>query len=306
MRLKTLVFALAFVGGCFFQAPLVHAQWNGRIFKVGRAGAATEIPFEELIQELKVFPTVLLGEKHYTRSIQQVEGKIIRDVVEATGSQNAFTTAWEFLNFSSQERTDQLYSKVVSGELSVQDFLKITQGVDLSELYAPVIEATRDLGGKLLGVNLSRAQKVPVVEKGLSGLDPLLLPPGFGLGGDLYFERFNALMAGHGSPEKIRHYFEAQCLTDDVMAYHLTETATTPQKFLISGGFHMEYFDGAAARLKIRLQSRPELSQSFALVRLIDASDFEEKELPGLLRDERYGGIADFVYFVDEPFVDLN
>lgn len=303
ISIKNYFWVLLGVGGLFL-GSVAHAQWDQRVFKISSEGVSTELSQEALMKELRDVSTILIGEKHYTRAVQKAEARIIGDVVRLSGSEKAFTTAWEFLNATSQDVTDQLYAQVVSGQMTPVQFLKMTQGVELSDIYAPVIDVTRELGGKLLGVNLSRTQKTPVVKEGIGALDPTLLPPGFALGSEGYFDRFKSLMAGHGSPEKIQHYFEAQCLTDDVMAYHLVNTAVTPRKFLITGEFHTDFMDGAAARFKTRLKARPELPQDFAVVRIFDASDYEQKELMGLLYDERYGKIADYVFFVNEPMED--
>lgn len=289
------------LGVAFFQMASAQAQWNQRILKIENNGSRAELSIQDLAQELKTVPTVLIGEKHYTPEVQKAEASLIAAVVQASGAQNSFTTAWEFLNFGSQDQTNQLFSQFVTGEITSSQFLKMTQGVQVSNTYAPLLEVTRDLGGQLLGVNLSRAQKAPVVEKGIGALDPALLPPGFALGSEGYFERFASLMEGHGSPQKIRNYFEAQCLTDDVMAYHLVESVKTPRKFLIAGGFHLDFLDGTAARLKARLQSQPESSQQVSVIRILDASDYEEHELMELIHNERDGAIANYVYFVNEP-----
>jgi hypothetical protein len=158
---------------------------------------------------------------------------------------------------------------------------------------------TRAHGGRFLGVNLSREEKAPAVEKGLSGMDPALVPPGFALGGADYFKRFHEAMAAHApTPEKLQNYYVAQCLTDDAMAYHIAEHTGTERNFLITGSFHMEYNDGVVTRLKARLPGKQVVT-----VRILDTSDYIEEELDGLIKDKSYGPTADYLMFVEEPFV---
>lgn len=276
------------------------ANWDGKIVEVQ---SDLSLGLDELAQRLAPIPNVLIGERHYSIAVQKAEGEIIRAVVRASHSERAFTTAWEFMNYSDQEKIDLQFAKLVSGEIDAARFLQQLQGSERATMYSPMIEATRDLGGKLIGVNLSREQKEPVVKGGISAVDPAVLPPGFAMGGDAYYERFDEAMAGHATPETIRRYFEAQCLTDDVMAYRLLADSS-PKKFLIAGSFHLEFFDATAARFKTRLATRPELPQGMATIRIVDASDYTEDELPGLMRDAKYGAVADYVFFVNEPFVD--
>lgn len=281
-----------------FLASGPHAKadtWNGRIFEVR---SRMEISRARYVKQLSSFPVIVLGEDHYSEAVQAVQALTIREVVLATGKTGAFTTHWEFLNATSQEQTASLFERLRSKQITPAEFFQATLGSVPSLSYAPILENTAELGGKLLGVNLSRAEKAPVVEHGITALDPSLLPPGFDYGSEGYFERFRDIMAEHASPEQLQNYYAAQCVVDDVMAYHLLNDSGDTLKFLIAGGFHTEYYDGVVRRLFMRA---PRVR--VASIRIFDASHFEEKELSGLLplHDERYGNIADFVYFVNEP-----
>lgn len=286
---KVLVLACSLV----LAPQLAHAEWHGKVI---HAITGQELAIGDMIQELRSAANVALAEKHYTPAVQAMQGRIIRDLVKATGTEGRFTTAWEFLNFSAQDKTDAAFGRFVAGDITVAEFLKLTQGSVPSDSYVPVLEATKELGGQLLGVNLSRAEKAPVVERGIGAADPKLVPPGFEMLGGGYFERFEAAMAGHATPEQIQNYFAAQCLTDDVMAFHITRDATNPLRFIVLGSFHAEYFSGTVER--IRARSPKELTR---VVRIIDASDFSAKELLGLIQHPKYGPIGDYVVFVNEP-----
>lgn len=267
--------------------------WDQRIMapKTGKI-----LDQESWIKELTVADIIVLGEKHYNKEVQNAQGDIIRKVVTAGQKEQRFSLSWEFLNASAQEETRNLFSEVVSGTLSVEDFLIKTQKTPQAKNYAPMIEATRDLGGSLFGVNLSREEKAPVVKWGLSALDPKLLPPYFQMGGSLYSKRFTKTMEDHATPEQIVNYFAAQCLVDDVSAYHLTIDSDFDLKFLVIGAFHSQYNDGVVERLKMRNQYSHIIN-----IEIIDASDYSESELLALLNHPEYGYRADYIFFVNEP-----
>jgi uncharacterized iron-regulated protein len=268
-------------------------NWDGVIFNTK---TEKEISSAEYTHDLANFSLIVLGEKHYTKAVQLAEAKTIHDVVTVTGKTGAFTTGWEFLNVTTQLTTEELFNKVLTKEITSEDFLVATQGNTPTSTYAPVIDTTASLGGKILGLNLSRSEKNPVTMGGLSALDPKLLPPQFNFGTAGYFERFSEIMQGHTTPDQLKNYYASQCLVDDVMAYHFLRDSSSDLKFLIAGSFHTDYYDGAVNRLKIR---DPQLS--IVTIKIIDASDFSEDQLLTELHDEKYGDIADFVYFVNEP-----
>jgi hypothetical protein len=101
---------------------------------------------------------------------------------------------------------------------------------------------------------------------------------------------------GHASPELLENYFAAQCLTDDAMAYHVVNDSRAGRDFLVTGSFHADYHDAAVARIQARAPG-----ETTRVVRFVDASDLPEAELAGLVRDARYGELADYVFYVNEP-----
>ena len=98
----------------------------------------------------------------------------------------------------------------------------------------------------------------------------------------------------------LANYFAAQCLTDDVMAYHFTQLPFGETRFLIAGSFHTDLKDGTVHRILVR-----DSSESPVVMRFMDASDFSTQELETsvnqLLHDPQYGDVADYVLFVNEP-----
>jgi uncharacterized iron-regulated protein len=277
--------------------PLSHAGgWNGRIVEVG---TEREVGLAELGWKASLARTVVLGEEHYNVAVQAAQAEVLRMTVEAAGAEGKFALGWEFLNHSEQERTDALFARLAGREIDAREFLRETQGRDAAS-YVPVIEAARDLRARLLGVNLSRAEKAPVVRGGIAAADPRLVPPGFAMGSDAYRERFMEAMGGHAPPERVANYFSAQCLTDDVMAYRLLE-ADAPLRFLVVGSFHSDYRDGVVARFRARASG-----EKVVAVRFVDASAHTAEELVSLPWDLRFGELADFVFYVNEPGGDQN
>ncbi|MGK5082444.1 ChaN family lipoprotein [Bdellovibrionota bacterium FG-1] len=273
-------------------------QWAGKVIEV-RTGH--EMTISDLPLVARSAQTWILAEKHYNFGVQQAQAEVIRAVVGAKAAQKNFTTAWEFLSFSERESVDDSFQRYQAGQFTVGELLKRLQHGLGSETYAPIMEVTRELGGALAAVNLTREEKAPVVTGGIEALDPRLLPPDFVMGSVGYHDRFKEVMeqGGHATPAQIENYFAAQCLTDDVIAYHLVNDVKTALKFLVVGSFHAEYSDGVVARLRDRQKGEVAIT-----VRLIDTSDYLESELPGLLRDSRYGDLAEYVIFVNEPSVE--
>lgn len=285
--MKTLIIAITLLtSSCSF------ARVNGKAYRVVDK---QEISRTELIKELSLNDVIIIGEKHYTKEVQKEEARLISDVVAFSEKQNQFSFNWEFLNASSQKKTDELFLKVLSQELSVEEFISITQGSDNAALYVPLIEATVRLGGKLYGGNLSREEKAPVTKGGIAALDPKLLPPGFQSGGAAYLERFTQAMGGHGSPEKIQNYFMAQSLVDDSIAYYMSLDQAS-LKFLVIGAFHSMYNDGVVVRVKDRLPL-----SNVANIEIIDSSDYKSHELEKIFSDDKFGDRADYIIFVNEP-----
>lgn len=269
-----------------------EALWNGKIF----AGSIeNEISFQELTENLAASDIIVLGEEHDIPAVQAAEAAVIKSVVLQRGEIGNFNLAWEFLNFSAREYIQDQYDKFLRSETSVYDFLHATVGK--ADSYATVIEALREMNGSINAVNLSRAEKKPIVDGGLSAADPSLIPEGFGYGSDNYFERFKEAMGSHTTPEKLSNYWDAQCLTDDVMAYHVSNISSDKLTFLITGSFHSDFDDGVVVRLRIRSSEK-----KIVVVRFVNASYYPEEDLWQVIIDENYGLIAPYVYFVNEPF----
>lgn len=257
-----------------------------RIFDVG---AKTYVTRTEMLDRIGRATDVVVGEKHDTASVQAAEARLFSDF--ANGRRTRVTFAWEFWNWSERATLDANYAKFRDGSISSRDFLKAVFGEKNPEAtYAPLMDAVKAAGADVLATNLSRAEKSPVVTRGIGALDPKLLPPGFALGGAEYRERFLAEMGGHGDPAEIENYFAAQSLVDDVAAYHFVEHRMTPSAFLVIGNFHTRYFDGVWKRIETRSPGHARV-----LVEIADPED--ETNWEAVVHHPKYGSLADFVIF---------
>jgi uncharacterized iron-regulated protein len=270
-----------------------HASgWDQKIIS---AKDGREMSLNELGSSLVFARNVILGEKHNTSAIQLAQSKVMGTVIDLSPGEH-FATFWEFLNYADQAAIDSSFFRYLRSEVTVEELLTQIQGSSKYNSYAPLLEVTKRNQGSLMGVNLSRADKEPVVQGGLMNAKPNTIPSGFEMGGAYYFERFKITMQGHTTESQLLNYYAAQCLTDDVLAEQMLKLTHVDRRFLIVGSFHSDYFDGVVARLKRRAPD-----QSVAVVRFVDASDYSEVELQALVVDPKYGPIADAIYFVNEP-----
>jgi uncharacterized iron-regulated protein len=270
------------------------AGWAGHIVDVS---TGTQLDLDGLIRAVADSRTLVLGEKHNTPEVQRAQARVIEVVTKARGAEGRFTTAWEFLDVGAQNSVSMEFGRFSRNEITGVEFLNRVQGSTYNWSYLPILDTTRLLGGDLLAVNLSRAQKAPVVRSGIKAADPALIPPGYESGSAQYFARFSEAMGeGHATPEQIQNYFDAQCLTDDVMAYEMLARARPELHFLVVGSFHSDYFEGTVRRLSQRAPG-----ERVRVIRFIDMSDYTEAEIPDLLKSPAYGDIADIAVFVNEP-----
>lgn len=288
MKISKFVATVTLIGSSHLACA--STAWNGKIVDTFSKEEVSVAALQEAMTHAKI---VVVGEKHYTESVQNVEGELLRLFSSAKqGQKLAF--GWEFLAHTEESKNQPLWQEVVAGKTSIEDYLIKTQG-KMGPMYTPVLQAALDYGHALYGLNLTRAEKAPVVKSGLSALDPTLLPAGYQRLGDHYFERFEAIMGGHVKPEQLDHYFEAQCLTDDVMADQ-TLKRLQDGVFVIAGSFHVDYFDGMVSRLMLR-----DSTQRLLTIRILDLSDYNHSEINDLVWHPNYGPIADYVWYVNEP-----
>ena len=116
------------------------------------------------------------------------------------------------------------------------------------------------------------------------------LPPIWERGGIQYYERFESAMKGHAPKDKLDHYFWAQSLWDDTMAWRATrhhgplDTLT-----IIVGEFHAEFNHGLPARLR---RYGAQDVRSMIQVAITAKDSLEE----AVKADAQYGERADYIW----------
>jgi len=276
--------------------------WNGRVYDVEQRRFITEAEARVVLASVRI---LILSEKHNTETVQIQQGRALDWATESQnfGPLEKWTLGWEFLDRRDQSKIDAAWSKFKDGILTGEQLVDEIQGAGKSRTYVPVLTAGLRFGGMLTGVNLSREEKAPVVKNGLSAIDPALIPPNFEMGGPGYRERFDAAMeqGGHATPDQIENYFQAQCLTDDVLAFELLKPRVR-FRALVVGSFHADYLDGVVARLRVRAPD-----QASHVIRFVDASEYTGSDLdPDLILADpiyhkRYGKLANWIWFAGEP-----
>jgi uncharacterized iron-regulated protein len=276
--------------GLFFNVASA-SNYDGKILEVSTGKTLTRNDF---FLELAKHHLILIGEKHYTQEVQNVEAEILTQYSHSR-LPKSLTYGWEFLAWTTQSTTDSAYTDFKSGVISVLDFFKKTVGA--ADEYAPVLNAAKAENALVVGLNLTRSEKDPVTKSGITALDPKLMPKNFKLGGAGYRERFEEAMRGHATPAQIDNYFASQSLTDEVMGEQTINALSTSDAMVeVMGSFHSDYFDGTYASIKSRDASADVIS-----VRIVDASDFSETELHDYVQNAKYGNLSDYVYYVNEP-----
>lgn len=234
---------------------------------------------------------VVLGEIHGQPAVQTQQLQIL-NALRQQG--HKVHVAMEFFTWNYQEALDQYRS----GDLSESAFLQNIawgKGFPFDYYRDQTLWPRAEQGERCLAINAPSALTRKVAKSGLSSLtdeEQKLLPPGFEIGNDLYFERFVGAI-GHGTPAQMQNYFAAQSIWDDTMAYRTLLAQDTSDSSLpittviIVGEFHVQYGGGLPDRLKKRT-SKPVITLS-----QVDASE------GGYLPDEKYGQRADYVWLVD-------
>lgn len=256
------------------------------------------ISLDEFADRIPSSGQVVLGEFHYQGNIQKAQGEIIKRVVEKHFKHDAFTVAWEFLNYTDQANVRENFVAYKLGEISDLDLFKRwfpnSTKPEQNLPYISFVDVAVNLGGEVIGVNAPRTQKRVITKEGIGALDPDLVPPNYEIGSDEYWKRFVEAMGGHGTPDSLKRYFEAQSFTDSVMAYQMLSYGAHELQFLIVGTFHSDYMDGVVRELG------KTHSWETTTIKIVDKADLEINSYRELLFGHRsYGRYADYIYFTN-------
>lgn len=261
----------------------------------GHTGRAESL--EQTLAGVRPGHVVIVSEQHDLASHHDNQLTVLRAL---RGMNLKVSVGLEFLSYPDQPWVDRF----VRGEIPEEEFLRAVRWRGYPfEWYRPLILFSRESGGRTLALNAPPGLTRALAQRGTEGLtdeERALLPPGFQLGNDLYFERFAAAMRGHGTPTEavLRNYFAAQSAWDDTMAWQAAEfSRANPDQVLviIVGDFHAAYGGGLPDRLRVRgVWDLLVISQ----VNRYGVSDEEAQRL--IAPDPRYGPRADVVWVTDE------
>ncbi|HLE10638.1 MAG: hypothetical protein A2504_12805 [Bdellovibrionales bacterium RIFOXYD12_FULL_39_22] len=240
---------------------------------------------------------LVLGEYHYSDVIQKAQAEVIATVVAQRNAVGNFTVGWEFLDYTNQNIIQNAFSQYKNNELDDNAFLKIIFPDSKPEdnaSYLRIMQETKKQDGDFIGLNLPRALKKIVTTSGIEALDPQYIPANFELGGENYYTRFADTMRGHVTEEQLKRYYDAQCLTDSVMAEQIVATTNFDLNFTVVGAFHTDYNDGYVTQLR-RLSSLP-----IVTIKFVDSAELTAEDIEYFKSDDpQYGPVADYVFFLN-------
>lgn len=283
-----LLFILSFIFcSCAFAGPKLINVTNKE-----------EVTFDELAKENQDPLThFVLGEYHYNEAIQRAQAIFIKEIVTKLHSENNFTVGWEFLNYKDNEKLSTLFDLYKDDAATIEELLQNLMGNDnISEnlKYAPIFFETKNLNGQFIALNETREVKKYITSGGIENLPSSYLPPDYKAGSESYFMRFKEAMGGHGKPETLKRYFEAQSFTDSVMAYQFEQLAFYPLRFTIVGSFHSDYLDGV-----VREHKRYSKTTNVVAIKVVDKKTMSQEEWDNLFESKTYGKIADYILFLE-------
>lgn len=254
--------------------------------------AKTKTQIESLDAYLDASDIVVIGETHYIPAIAAIQAQIVNHV----GAETPTTLGWEFLNTIDLANVDLVEAQLKAGTINEAQALKaLFPGTSATPVeYSALIAAAASANVDLIPTNLTRTQKSPITAGGMAAADPKLVPPGFELGSDAYYERFLEAMGVFDHSHAMDNYFASQSITDDVMAYELLKSSTA-KKVLVTGSFHGDYRQGVVERLEAR-----DPKSRVIYVKVVQMSDYTKEEFEESMIHPKYGPIADVIYLVDE------
>jgi uncharacterized iron-regulated protein len=270
-------------------SPLAQAQGlpADQILK----GGIDSVTLESALAGIKPGQVVVLGEQHGT-SVQAAQQLQVLETIKNSG--HLISLGMEFFDYTKQSFVDRYQA----GQLDEATFLtQVGWGQGFSyDAYRNQVQFPQFGSEYVIALNAPRTLTSRISRVGMAGLtedEKNLLPPGWTLGNQGYFERFETVMGGHVPPDALARYFEAQSTWDDTMAWKASEFLRAhPEQVLviIVGEFHVQYGGGLPDRLKARGLE----VTTFSLVNLEGLTESEQKT--EVEPSTSYGSRADYVW----------
>lgn len=278
---------LSFIFFLFFVTSCAQARVS-----VFYPKSQTEGSVAELVSDFPTTGYVIMGEYHNDPVIQSMEAELIDRVMKDKRKKGPVSVSWEFLDHTDQSKISDELRKFAAQEKSSEEFLKAFFTADHTA-YVPIMEMIKKHKLGLFGINIPRSYKQMLIKDGIETLPEAIVPPNMSIGDENYLERFNQTMGGHVPQEKVARYFEAQCLTDSVMAFELSKRSGQ-LNFVIAGSFHTDYFSGTVSRLKELVAGEQ------VVVKIVNAKALAKADLEAAKSiHPKYGEIADAIVIID-------
>ncbi|MBI4405712.1 MAG: ChaN family lipoprotein [Deltaproteobacteria bacterium] len=283
----------------FCKSVFAHSQElvippSGFIY-CGKTGRVEHL--EEVARLAHPGAVIIISEIH--DNVQHHEHQVsLLETVARLAPEQSLNVGMEFIPFTRQAAVDNF----LLGKIDEKTFKEEVTWKGNFDFYRTQILFPASHQGKTIALNAPSELTSKISRMGLASLttdEKVLLPPHFELGNKAYFERFKQVMeSSHPLPEeKLQHYFEAQSVWDDTMAWTAAQYMRgfpNAVLIIIVGDFHVQYGGGLPDRLIARgVQQLMTISQ-------VDVTGLSQSEIDALvLPDAHWGQRADFVWTSD-------
>lgn len=274
----TLLFSFSVFGASFADAADRFYLYDGQSLE--------KVSQTRLNEQISQASVLLIGEQHDSHEHHRQQIRLLNTVGQLHSDA---ILGMEFFSYDQQPAMDRYLNK----QATESEFLNEVAwaGIPFAE-YKEQFWTPLRYNGWTFGINLPKFVARQISSLGLNAIDNAaasFLPPDPQLGNEAYFQRFSEAMQQHVPAKKIQHYFEAQSMWDDTMAWQTLDRWLHEKKFMtvIVGEFHVAYGGGLPARLKARSEN---LARSIKILTISQISDCEELKVHPV-----YGVRADYL-----------
>jgi uncharacterized iron-regulated protein len=226
--------------------------------------------FEVMLADLSKTDVIFVGEQHADPNTHRLEAAIL-DGLRRRGVSVAVSL--EMFERDAQPALDAY----LAGKSTEEEFLKVSRPWPrYATDYRQLVEMAKTHSWPVIASNVPRKYAADVAKTGMGALDRLAPSERMWIAShvqcpqDAYFDRFSASMSEHPIPgsEKLsaddrramleRYYF-SQCVKDETMAEAIADgfaRYSTRPIVHFNGAFHSDFGQGAAARVKRRMDGR--------------------------------------------------
>ncbi len=217
---------------------------------------------EELLEDLAEVDVIYLGETHRLERHHRLQAEIVR---ELAASERPLIVGLEQIEARDQEGVDRYNSGALDFE-GLAEAIAWEKQWNNYEAYREIVEAVREAGGRLVGLNGPHEVIRLVGKNGVEGIEAderASLPAEIFLDDPVYEKLLETLLLVHMSMEKgfLRKVFEAQAARDESMAAALVDawkeqaakSEKRPIAVVICGAGHCQFGLGMPDRVRRRL-----------------------------------------------------